>query len=113
MTRKEILEAAEKCVNGDRDKQYGSPEKSFKVIANMWNGYLIGKESIKELLTPTDVAARMVLFKMARIATGRFKEDSWIDAAGYCACGGELERKIKSESETWSRRIHAYQSTRR
>ena len=27
MTRKEILEAAEKCVCGDREQDYGSPER--------------------------------------------------------------------------------------
>ena len=29
MTRKEILDAALQCVNGDRDHQYGKPEDSF------------------------------------------------------------------------------------
>ena len=32
----------------------------------------------------------MVLFKMARVATGSYSADSWVDAAGYAACGGEI-----------------------
>jgi hypothetical protein len=36
----------------------------------------------------------MVLFKVARVATGHNKEDNWIDAAGYAACGGEIESKV-------------------
>jgi hypothetical protein len=37
------------------------------------------------------VAAMMMLMKNARIKSSRGKDkDSWIDAAGYSACGGEL-----------------------
>lgn len=36
MTRKEILEAAEKCVCGDREQDYGSPEKSFMAMERDW-----------------------------------------------------------------------------
>lgn len=93
VTRKSILEAAEKCVCGDRDQQYGSPENSFKTIADFWNGYLEAKGCVfpsDESLGATDVAAMMVLFKIARVATGQNKADNWIDAAGYAACGGEI-----------------------
>ena len=38
----------------------------------------------------------MALLKIARIATGGPKEDSWVDLAGYAACGGEIvSAKIK------------------
>lgn len=33
MTRREILEQARKCVCGDREQDYGSPEQNFKTIA--------------------------------------------------------------------------------
>ncbi len=33
MTRSEILDAAHKCVCGDREEDYGSPEKNFQTIA--------------------------------------------------------------------------------
>lgn len=92
MDRKQILEAAIKCVCGDRDEQYGSPEKSFEAIADLWNAYLYhNKQNPDGLITARDVAAMMVLFKVARIATGTATEDSWVDAAGYAACGGGLE----------------------
>ena len=92
-TRKSILEAAERCVCGDRDKQYGSPEDSFRVIAALWEVYLKERCVSPETdvcILPEDVAALMVLFKVARIATGSYCADSWIDAAGYAACGGEI-----------------------
>ena len=39
MTRREILAEAEKCVCGDREQDYGSPEDNFKAIAELWQVY--------------------------------------------------------------------------
>lgn len=84
MTRAEILDRAKKCVCEDRESQYGSPEDSFELIAELWTVYL------DYGLSPADVAIMMSLLKIARIATGRFKADSYIDACGYIACAGEI-----------------------
>ena len=93
MTREEILDQAHKCVCGDRDEQYGGPEDSFRMIADLWVPYLkekcVSRGAIVDI-EPEDVAAMMVLFKMARVATGSYSADSWVDAAGYAACGGEI-----------------------
>ena len=85
MKREEILDAAKRCVCGDREQDYGSQEKNFERIADFWQDYL------GYPVTPRDVAAMLALLKIARIATGHDKEDNWIDLAGYAACGGELE----------------------
>lgn len=82
MTREEVLQAAAKCVNGNRQEDYGSPENNFGLVAAFWNAYLrpymrpniIGIDS-------KDVAAMLGLLKIARIATGRGKADNWIDLA--------------------------------
>ena len=92
MTRKEILETALKCVNGDRDEQYGKPENSFNTIARLWNAYidaLAGDDGANIVFRDTDVAAMLALLKIARISSGVQKDDNWIDLAGYAACGGE------------------------
>lgn len=97
MTREEILNAAKECVCQSREADYSSPEYSFTAIANLWTDYLRAAGFINDPMVcgiaPKDVAAMMVLFKVARIATGRNKSDNWIDAAGYAACGGEVEEK--------------------
>lgn len=85
MKRKEALEAAMKCVCGERQDQYGTPEDNFAIIAKMWSIY-IGKT-----VTPTDVAMMMALLKIARIKTGTATEDSFVDLAGYAACGAEIQ----------------------
>ena len=98
MTRKELLDKASAIVNGARDKSYGSPEDSFKCIGQMWNAYL-GRR-LQKKLAPSDVAAMMALLKIARISTGIYSEDSWIDLAGYAACGGECASFEQEDKET-------------
>ena len=87
MKREDVLNAAKRCVTGDREQDYGSPENNFRTIAGLWNAYLGAPCCIK----PKDVAAMLALLKIARIASGNSKDDNWIDLAGYAACGGELE----------------------
>lgn len=91
MTRAEILEQARKCVCGDREQDYGTPEDSFTTIALLWGTYL--QRAYPERSCPPlgakDVAVMMALLKIARIAGGD-KADSFVDLAGYAACAGEL-----------------------
>lgn len=96
-TRKNILESAMKCVNGDRDEQYGKPEDSFSIISKFWTAYL---NRTGVIIDKKDVAAMLALMKIARISTGVQKTDNWIDLAGYAACGGECESQSVSISTT-------------
>ena len=91
MTRKEILDRAANAVLVDRDETYGRPEDSFKCIAQMWTAYLARQGLIVDILDTVDVAAMMVLLKVARINPEAPHADNWIDIAGYAACGGELD----------------------
>ena len=84
MTRAEILDKAKAVVTGQREQDYGSAERNFGLIGQLWTVYL------DHLVTAADVANMMCLFKIARIRTGRATEDSYIDAVGYMACGGEI-----------------------
>ena len=91
MTRSEILETAEKMVTGHREQDYGSAENNFALIAAFWNLYLeaINYSAIRPLKA-SDIAMMMAFFKEARIITGTGTEDSFVDACGYLACGGEI-----------------------
>lgn len=82
--RAEILHDAEKCICGQREQDYGSPEDNFDLIASMWSAYTgIG-------LNALDVAMMMCMLKIARIKQGGGTGDSFVDLAGYAACGGEI-----------------------
>ena len=96
MNRKSVLDTALKCVCGDREQDYGSPENSFRTIANLWIDYLLAKDDVLDI-QPHDVAAMLALLKIARIASGHAKADNWVDLAGYAACGGELEEGADHE----------------
>lgn len=93
LTRADILHAAEKCVCGQRETDYGTPEDNFKTIAELWESYLnkACTRGVNVRVEAKDVAAMMALLKIARIAAGNGKADSWIDLAGYAACGAECE----------------------
>lgn len=89
VNRESILQEAIRCVCGEREQQYGSPENNFKTIANLWSTYLSYD------IGPADVAAMMILLKVARIVSGNHKDDNWVDIAGYAACGGELQSHVE------------------
>lgn len=83
MTRKECLDAAAKAVLTDRAREYGHPEDSFGLIAALWSRYT------ERDISSADVAAMMILLKLARIEGNPRHADSWVDIAGYAACGAE------------------------
>lgn len=90
MTRAEILDKAKECVCGQRELDYGTPEDNFRTIANLWTAYKLVN------FTPQDVAMMMALLKIARIKSGTGTDDSFVDLAGYAACGGEIASNEKS-----------------
>ena len=100
MTRAEILDAAKKCVCEDRESQYGSPEDSFELIAELWEPIIrthCVSPGADVCVTGDTVAILMNQLKVARIVNGRFKADSYIDACGYIACAGEIAGREESK----------------
>lgn len=83
-TRKRVLSEAEKCVCGQREKDYGTPEDNFGRIAEFWTTYM-GVE-----FGTVDVAIMMALLKISRLSNNPEHMDNWVDLAGYAACGGEI-----------------------
>lgn len=79
----EILEEAKNIVCGEREKEYGETIRNFTHISNMWTAYL------RHPITAIDVANMMILLKVARLKSSPSHKDSWVDVAGYAACGAE------------------------
>lgn len=84
-----LLDAAE-IVSGEREDTYGGPEDSFARIAAYWSTCL------NHEVTPLDVAKMMLLLKVARLDVAPDHRDSWVDVAGYAACGAEVAFKQTS-----------------
>lgn len=100
MTREEILNKAKECVCGQREQDYGTPESNFQLIADLWNDYLYSGlkfDQIPKMINGTDVAMMMALLKIARIKNGGGTGDSFVDLAGYAACGGEINASVPKE----------------
>ena len=74
----------EATVCGSREQAHGNPVGTFDRIAKLWSVYL-GKE-----INSSDVAQMMMLFKIARLQGNPSHADSWLDIAGYAACGAEI-----------------------
>lgn len=103
--RESVLNEALRITKKDRNTAYGDPEDNFANIAGLWREYLRGKNI--ESLDAADVAAMMILMKVARLKFNPVHRDSWVDAAGYAACGAQaallpaeaLSRDERSESD--------------
>lgn len=92
-TRAEILDAAKAIVTGEREKQYGSPEDNFAVIAEFWTTY------IGHPISSEDVAIMMALLKIARIRSGNYKTDSFVDLCGYASIAAEIAGRYLRKGE--------------
>lgn len=71
-----ILEEANQLVNGDRNKDYGSPLEDFTRTARLWS-VILGVE-----VTPEQVGMCMILLKVSR-QCNKHKRDNLVDIAGY------------------------------
>ena len=102
MIREQILETAIKTVCQDRQDRYGAVENNFQMIAEFWSTYLNAP------VTAVDVAMMMGMLKIARIRTGKFTQDNFVDLAGYAACGAEVAEldASKKQDETLQKLQH-------
>jgi hypothetical protein len=83
--RQALLGEAIRLVTGDRNNAYGPPTQDFDRTSILWTAYLDGRR----MLEAHDVAAMMILLKLSRISWQADNRDSWVDIAGYAACGYE------------------------
>ena len=83
-SRSEILDTAKQAVNVDRAATHGDAERNFDLIAGYWSTHL------GVPVSALDVAVMMMLLKVARIRSNPAHVDSFVDVAGYAACGGEI-----------------------
>ena len=83
MKRDEILQEAERMINGPRAKDYGDAYLNHERIAKMWR-VLLGHD-----VTVEQVYMCMIAVKLSRLIETPTHEDSAIDICGYGALLGE------------------------
>jgi hypothetical protein len=93
--RKVLLQEADRLVNGDRNNQYGPPHQDFQRTADILTGlgFRHGDVGIKA----HHVAVILSAVKLSRLMWNPGKADSWIDLAGYAACGHEAYELTKGD----------------
>lgn len=103
MKRSEILQTAIEATEV-REVQFGSPKNNLGVVADFWTQYL--RQIPDGKITAQDVSMMMVLFKVARLVSGKSgnaaldekvkkkniksQDDTLRDIAGYAAIASEL-----------------------
>ena len=90
------LQSALEAVTGPRNADYGPPTEDFQTQAELFSSYLSRTNRHQVYVTASDIAALMILVKIARQAHCP-KPDNWLDAAGYAACGAECDAAIAEE----------------
>lgn len=91
--RWELLDGALKAVTGDRNHQYGAPDQDFTRTAELWSAW----KGVH--FDPWEVAVFQILLKTSRLSWNPMKADSWMDIAGYSACGHETAQIQQPRSD--------------
>lgn len=86
MKKHEALKAAAKTVE-KRGESYGDVRENHQRIASLWS-VVLGQD-----ISPEQVVLCMTCVKVARLIQTPDHEDSWVDIAGYGACGAEVADK--------------------
>lgn len=93
--RESLLDEAKNLVTGDRNNSYGPPNQDFERSAGQLNALGYRGPDGRPLMGH-DIAMIIMAVKMSRLVWTPGKRDSWVDIAGYAACGyecTELERE--------------------
>lgn len=81
----DVLKRADEIAGENRARDYGHPRDNFRRIADLWDAYLRNRRDPEMPVEPEDVAAMMILMKIAR-QQGTPKADNLVDIAGYVKC---------------------------
>lgn len=97
-TRGALLDDAKAIVTGARNTAYGDPEDNFQQTADLLNAKFLYMLKDEWEFSADDVAVIMILLKVARIGgnvegVAGSERDTWLDIAGYAACGWECVEK--------------------
>lgn len=85
--RDNLLAEAGRLISGDRERDYGSAVEDFTRTGKMWAA-ILGIEEV----TAEQVAMCMTALKLGRLCNTPNHRDSWVDAIGYLALGGDISQ---------------------
>lgn len=89
ISKARVLDLAKAAV-ADRGVSYGTPTGNFERIAARWRVHLRNAYGVDVPLSASSVAIMMADLKLARLEKNTDQLDSWVDCAGYAACGANI-----------------------
>lgn len=89
ISKHELLDLAKGAV-ADRGLNYGKPEDNFNRIAERWRSHIYNRFGVRISLDAVSVAIMCADLKIARLENAPSHLDSWVDMAGYAACGANI-----------------------
>lgn len=89
MKREELCDLAKHYTTQNRNTSYGEPEQLFKAVADRWS------LTLGTTVTSHQVVLCMLDLKVERLKNNPQHVDSWVDIAGYAACGAEITTENK------------------
>lgn len=95
LTKAQLLDKAREAV-ADRGLNYGKPEDNFNRIALRWKAHIKNRFGLDVPIDGVSVAIMMGDVKVARLENAPGHVDSWVDLAGYAACGAEIATAVQS-----------------
>lgn len=87
--KRELLDGAIAAVCGERNDSYGPPSHDFDRTARLLSALFMDKLVPGASFTAADVAQVEICVKLSRLQNSPGHMDSWLDVAGYAACGYE------------------------
>lgn len=87
----EVLDKVREMVTGIKEEMHGSKRPNHERIAAVWTWFLQSRSGLNIQVSASDVAAMMVLLKIARSTYGGHNIDDGLDMTGYSAIFTELE----------------------
>lgn len=84
-----LLDMAKEAVAG-RGLNYGKPEANFERIARRFQVHVKNRFNVDVPFDAASVALMCADLKIARLENSPKHLDSWVDLAGYAACGAEI-----------------------
>lgn len=87
--RELVLGSAYQAVMKERNNAYGPPSQDFTRTADMATALFADKLKFGAKFTAENVAQLVMLVKLSRLQWTPEHADSWVDIAGYAACGYE------------------------
>lgn len=98
LSREDVLKEAIEVTKA-RGLKYGQPEENFARIARHWRVYFQNRFDVDLPIGSRDVALLMDLMKTSRLENEITHHDSWVDKAGYAACGAAIQEPVEVQGD--------------